>query len=134
MLGVIYGLIAAVVSGVVWYLVVTTTDRQVVYLAIAMGAAVGKAVSFGSGRSRVINALFAVVIATVGMFAAYYFIDRHFLIEEIGSAGRVPLWHSFGFARELVSAGFDANPTGRLFTLIAAVLAGIFGYKETRTP
>jgi hypothetical protein len=66
------------------------------------------------------------------MFAACYFIDRHSLIEQIGSNGRVPLWHSFMFARELVSAGFDANPVGRLFTLVAAVLAGIVGYKETR--
>jgi hypothetical protein len=134
MLGIIYGVIAASVSGLVWYLVVTTTDRQFVYLAIVMGAIVGKTVSFGSGGSRVVNACFAVIIATVGMFAAYYFIDRHMLIEELGSNGRVPIWHSFMFARQLVSAGFDINPTGRIFTLVAAVLAGIVGYKETRSP
>ena len=62
------------------------------------------------------------------------FIDRHILIEEFGSNGHVPLWHSFMFARELMSAGFDINPSGRIFTLIAAVLAGIVGYKETRAP
>ena len=44
----------------------------------------------------------------------------------------VPLWDSFRFARALVSAGFDANPTGKLFTLIAAVLAGFVGYQETK--
>ncbi len=52
MLGVIYGFIAAAVSGLVWYLVVTATNRQVVYLALAMGGIVGKAVSFGSGRGE----------------------------------------------------------------------------------
>ena len=41
---------------------------------------------------------------------------------------------AFMFARQLVSAGFEVNPSGRLFTLVAAVLAGIVGYKETRSP
>ena len=131
MLGLIYGVIAAAVIGTLWYLVVTATNQQVVYLALAMGGVVGKAVAFGSGRSRVVNATFAVVIATVGMFAAYYFIDRHVLVKELGSNGRVPLWDSFMFARTLVSAGFDANPSGRVFTLVAAIFAGIVGYKET---
>jgi hypothetical protein len=131
MLGIIYGLVVAAVSGVIWYLVVTVTKYQVVYLAVAMGVLVGKAVSYGSGRSRVLNACFAVAIAVVGMFASYYFIDRHVLVRELGSAVRVPLWDSFGFARALISAGFDANPSGKLFTLIAAVLAGFVGYKET---
>jgi hypothetical protein len=131
MLGIIYGLVVAAVSGVIWYLVVTVTKYQLVYLAIAMGVLVGKAVSFGSGKSRVVNACFSVVIALVGMFASYYFIDRHVLVRELGSDGRVPLWDSFSFARALVSAGFDADPSGKLFTLIAAVLAGFVGYKET---
>jgi hypothetical protein len=134
MLGVIYGLVAAAVSGVVWYLVVTATNLQVVYLAVAMGGIVGKAVSFGSGKSRVVNACFAVVIALVGMFASYYFIDRHALIRGLGSDAHVPLWDSFRFARALVSAGFGINPSGRIFTLIAAVLAGFVGYSETIAP
>ena len=114
-----------------WYLVVTATNQQVVYLALAMGGIVGKAVSFGSGRSRVVNACFSLIIAVVGMFSAYYFIDRHILIGELGSNGSVPLWDSFMFARVLVEAGFDANPSGRVFTLVAALFAGIVGYKET---
>jgi hypothetical protein len=131
MLGLIYGSVVAAVSGLGWYLVVTTSNRQFVYLAIAMGALVGKSVAFGSGPSRVVNACFAVIIATVGMFAAYYFIDRQFLIRALGADGSVPIWDSFRFARALVSAGFDADPSGRVFTLIAAVLAGFVGYKET---
>jgi hypothetical protein len=131
MLGIIYGLVVAAVSGGIWYLVVTATKYQVVYLAVAMGVLVGKAVSYGSGRSRVLNACFSVVIALVGMFASYYFIDRHVLVRALGSDARVPLWDSFRFARALISAGFDANPSGKLFTLIAAVLAGFVGYKET---
>jgi hypothetical protein len=134
MLGVIYGVVAAAVSGVIWYLVVTVTNFQVVYLAVGMGVIVGKAVSFGSGRSRVVNACFAVIIAVIGMFASYYFIDRHALIRGLGSDAHVPLWDSFRFARALVSAGFDINPSGRVFTLIAAVLAGFVGYKETIAP
>jgi hypothetical protein len=131
MVGIIYGLVVAAVSGGIWYLVVTVTKYQVVYLAVAMGVLVGKAVSFGSGKSRVLNAFFSVVIALVGMFTSYYFIDRHILVGELGSDGRVPLWDSFRFARALVSAGFDADPSGKLFTLIAAGLAGFVGYKET---
>ena len=127
----IYGLVAAAVSGVVWYLVVTVTHFQVFYLAIAMGWIVGKAVAFGSGRSRVLNASFAVIIALVGMFASYYFIDRHALIRQLGSDATIPLWDSFRFARALVGAGFDANPSGRVFTLIATGFAGFVGYKET---
>ncbi|MGZ4770727.1 MAG: hypothetical protein ACXVLX_18835 [Ilumatobacteraceae bacterium] len=134
MLGVIYGLVAATVCGIVWYLVVVATNYQVVYLAIAMGGVVGKVVALGSGRYKVVNACFAVIIALAGMFAAYYFIDRHVLIRELGSNGSVPLWDSFMFARALVSAGFDANPSGRAFTLVAAVFSGIVGYKETVRP
>ncbi len=74
------------------------------------------------------------MIAVVGMFAAYYFIDRHVLIGQLGANGRVPLWDSFMFARVLVDAGFDANPSGKAFTLVAAVFAGIVGYKETARP
>jgi hypothetical protein len=132
MLGVVYGLIAAAVSGLVWYLVVSTTNRQFLFLAIAMGFIVGSAVAIGSGRSRVVNAVIAVVIALVGMFASYYFIDRHILIKQLGSQARVPLWDSFKFARLLVKAGFDADGSQIVFTLIAVVLAGAVGYTRTR--
>jgi hypothetical protein len=132
MLGIVYGVVVVTVCALAWYLIVSLTNHQFIMLAVAMGFLVGRAVALGSGGSRAVNAVIAVVIASVGMLVSYYFIDRHFLVKELGSSASVPLWDSFQFARELVKAGFKADGSQVVFTLIAAAIAGFFGYKETR--
>lgn len=132
MLGIVFGLGAAMVCGAVWYFVVTLTDRQFVYLAIIMGVVVGKAVAYGSGRSKVVNGILGAVIALVGMIGSYYFIDRHILVEQLGSQASVPLWDSFSFAKELIKAGFQAEKSQYLFTIAAVALAGFSAFNSTK--
>jgi uncharacterized SAM-binding protein YcdF (DUF218 family) len=124
MLGIVFGLIAALVCGLLWYFVVTLSDRQFVYLAILLGVGVGKAVAFGSGHSKVVNGIIAIVIAGLGMLGSYYFIDRHILVNQLGSEASIPLWDSFSFAKELIRAGFKAEQSQYVFTAIAVALAG----------
>jgi hypothetical protein len=132
MLGIVFGLVAALVCGLAWYLVVTWSNRQFIYLAIIMGVVVGKAVAYGSGHSKAVNGLIAILIALLGMLGSYYFIDRHFLVEALGADGDVPLWDSFSFAKELVKFGFENEKSQYVFTFIAAALAGGSAFGATK--
>jgi hypothetical protein len=127
-MGILYGVAAAAAIGLVWYLVVAFTNRQFVVLALAMGAIPGAAVAIGSKRTGVVSGVLAAVIALIGILVSYYFIDRHIIVEGLGSGAKVPLWDSFEFARELVKAGFDADKSQYLFTFAAIVVAGWVGF------
>ncbi len=103
------------------------------YLAILLGVCVGKAVASGSGHSKVVNATIAIVIAALGMVVSYYFIDRHILVNELGAEASIPLWESFSFAKELIKAGFKAEQSQYVLTVIAVVLAGGRAFTGTRS-
>jgi uncharacterized SAM-binding protein YcdF (DUF218 family) len=133
MLGIVFGSIAALVCGLLWYFVVTLSDRQFVYLAILLGVGVGKAVAFGSGHSKVVNGIMAIVIAGLGMLGSYYFIDRHILVNQLGADASIPLWDSFSFAKELIKAGLKAEQSQYVFTAIAVALAGFSAFTGTKS-
>jgi hypothetical protein len=104
--GVAVGIVAAVIGGLVWYGIVASIHRQFFYLALLIGALVGAAVSWGSGRRGDVGTyVTAVVLALLSIVVATYFIDRYFLIRFLHDndvQGNLKLWDSFDFAKRLM--------------------------------
>ncbi len=131
--GLVFGLVAALVGGVVWYLVTAYSNRQFAYLAVILGIAVGTASALGARKAGVPVAAMAAVIALVGAVGSYYFVDRHFIIEgfkdEFGQDPEIPLFGSIDQVRKVLKAGYEAEGSQYLFTLLAGGAAAFAGFK-----
>ena len=128
-----FGLVAALVAGVLWYGIVVVTDRQFVYLAIGFGGLIGFAVVLGAGRAGVSTAVISIVISAIGIVASYYFINRHVIVEELTRRGGyepVPLFGSFEQVKEVVRLGYREEPSQILFSIVAVVAAGVMGSRN----
>ncbi len=88
LLGLLLGLVGAGVAGAVWVGIVIATQTQYGIVAILVGVIVGAATLLGAGRKpSVVMALFSVLITLATMAMSQYFIERHFLIQEIAGEG-----------------------------------------------
>jgi hypothetical protein len=128
----IFGLAAAALGGLAWYLVVAFTQRQFVILALGVGFLIGVGTLKGARRPGPSIAILAGVIAVLAMFFAHYFIDRHFLVKAIESRGAVasvPLWMGFHDAWTLVRLVATDEPSQYLFSLLAIGAAAFTGFK-----
>jgi hypothetical protein len=113
------GLAAAAAGALGWFLVVLLTDApDAVVVAGLVGILVGRAVLWGSGaaRSRRLQ-LISVGVTLLGLIAAEYLIDRHFLAEDGG--GPVPVLLAPGEAIALVRDGLTADPWTLVFWALA---------------
>ena len=133
-LGILFGLVAAIVGGAVWYGIVVATDRQFVYLAIGYGVLVGAAVVMGAKRANPGTAAVAAAIALLGIVMAYYFIYRHAVIEQLAEFDRsdieVPLFGDFAQVKDFVKFSFEEQKSQYLFTIVSVVAAGFVGSKN----
>jgi hypothetical protein len=130
--GILCGLGAALVGGAVWYLIVTVTDSQIYYLAIILGLFIGYAVSWGTGKGGPVTALISAAIGAIAVVAAYYYIDRHFMIEGLESAGyiaEIPLIPSYQDLKDVLRLGFEAEGSQYAFCALCIGAAGFFGFK-----
>jgi len=134
MLGLATAIAAGVVGAVVWYFIVTLTDRQFAYLAIGLGLLIGYGASWGAkGRGPAI-AVIAAVVALFSVVASYYFITRHYFIEALEAEGFVadaPLIGSFSEMKEIVKLGYEAEASQYLYTIICVAAAAYFGFVGT---
>jgi hypothetical protein len=86
-LGLITGIVAAVVAGIAWYLVAVTTKTEFGYLALGIGYLIGYAVFWGAGKKRGIQLqLAAVVLTIISLVVAEAFILAHFVSIEISKS------------------------------------------------
>jgi mannose/fructose/N-acetylgalactosamine-specific phosphotransferase system component IID len=104
------GLAAAVVGGVVWALIVKTTDYEVGFVAWGIGFAVGTAVVLATGgaKGRPLQ-IVAVVLALVGVLIGKYLSYAFIVQEEAESFGEsIGLFSGdmFRFFREDLDAVF----------------------------
>jgi hypothetical protein len=131
--GTVFGLIAAGVGGLVWYVVTAYSDRQFAYLAILLGVAVGAASAAGARKTGIPVAAMAAVIALAGAVASYYFVDRHFILEglkaQFGQDADLPLFGGVDQVREVLKAGYEAEGSQYVFTLLAGGAAAFGGYR-----
>lgn len=129
--GALYGVAAAVVGGLVWYLLVAGTKRQFVYGAAALGLLIGWAVVKGAQREGLPTALIATAIAALTVIVTYFYIDRYLIIKELEEAGQLidislfPSWTEF---TDVLSAGFKAEKSQYLFGIISVLAAAILGF------
>jgi len=133
-LGIVFGLVAAIVGGAIWYGIVVATDRQFVYLAIGYGVLVGAGVVKGAKRANPATAAVAAVIALIGIVMAYYFIYRHAVIEQLETIDRtdveVPLFGDFAQVKDFVKFSFEEQKSQYLFTIASVAAAGFVGSKN----
>ncbi len=116
------GLLAAVVSSLVWYGVVVATGYELGLVAIGVGWLVSQAVMRGAGdkRGRALQAV-AMVSVVVAMALSEFLIVRHFVNADLVQQGReaIPLLVNPLGALLLVAVGIQASPMSLLFWLIA---------------
>ena len=121
---VLLGLLAAVVSALIWYGIVVVTDYQLGIIAVAIGWLVAQGVIFGAGRKRGSYLQAISVIITIGaMAASEYLIVRHILmklaVEEGYLVNDVPLLLPLEDIWFLILEGIKADPITLVFWAIA---------------
>src|SRR5256885_12374195 len=81
----LYGLVAGVLAGAIWFAIVIVTQHEVGLVAVVVGWLVGQAVVLGSGRKRGLKLqLLSVAIALATMAGAEYFILREAVVAYLG--------------------------------------------------
>lgn len=118
---ILFGLLGALVGGLVWYLSVTITKWQLGIVAILVGLAVGWAVSYAS-RNEVAPsvAYISVLLTLIALFLSEYFIDLYFINEFLAAQGEyVPLWLPPGEMVNIVVESIKEAPLTLLFWGIA---------------
>ena len=121
---VLLGLLAAVLSALIWYGIVVVTDYQLGIIAIAVGWLVAQGVIFGAGRKRGSSLQVISVIITIGaMAASEYLIVRHILMKLAAEEGYlvndVPLLLPLEDIWFLILEGIKADPITLVFWAIA---------------
>jgi len=118
------GLLAAVLSALIWYGIVVVTDYQLGIIAVAVGWLVAQGVIFGAGRKRGSSLQAISVIITIGaMAASEYLIVRHILMKLAAEEGYlvndVPLLLPLEDIWFLILEGIKADPITLVFWAIA---------------
>lgn len=129
--GALFGLLAAMAGGVVWFLLVVGTKRHILYGAIALGLLIGWAVVKGSQRSGPTPALIAALIAAATVIVSYYYIDRALFIRDAASvdgALDLPLFPTWTEFKAVLKAGFEAEGSQYLFSIVAVAAAAFLGF------
>lgn len=125
--GLLVGVAAAGIGAAIWWAISTFSDiEQWSFLAIIVGLFVGQGVLIGSRRGGVVPALMALVISSIAVVVAVYFISHSFRVQSIEDAGRTldePLWQGLSYAKDLVWGWVDFEPTKAAAWLLAPVVA-----------
>jgi uncharacterized membrane protein len=134
LLAALYGLLAAAIAAFGWFLASIGTKSQLVYLAAAVGIAVGYFVNVGARRGSAFTSALAVVITLVGCTAGFYFVSRSSLIrrgyvELAGSDTRIPLRPSYRLVRDVLRVNLRSNVAPYIYLVVALVAAAYFGLR-----
>lgn len=127
--GLLTGIASAAVAGVLWWAVASNLETEQWHFgALIVGLIVGQGVLIGSRRGGLASGLIALVVSTVAVLAAVYFIDRSITINQLTDAGRssdIPLWQGFTYLKDLYKGWYEFDPTKAyawLFGPLAAVV------------
>jgi hypothetical protein len=125
---ILFGLIAAAASALIWYGVVVVTDYQLGILALGVGWVVAQAVMFGAGRKRGMPLQVASVLITLlAMVVSQYLIVRQILSQTWLAEGVIPeplpVVMPLDSVIFLVIESLKADPMTLLFWAIALIEA-----------
>lgn len=129
--GILFGLGAGIVGGLLWYLIVAGTKRQFLYGAAILGLFIGWAVVKGAATAGPIPAVIGALIALITVVISYYYIDRYLFIkgaEDAGFALDFPLFPGFNDFKLVLREGFKAEKSQYLFSGIAVAAAALVGF------
>jgi hypothetical protein len=117
---VFFGIVAAVISALLWYAVVVITDYQLGIVAIVVGWIVAQAVICGAGKKRgPVVQLISVVAIIFSMALGQYLIIRHLIIQQ--GFDNLPLFINLKLVFNLLVEVIKEDPLVLLFWLIAAI-------------
>ena len=128
--GVLSGVAAGLLAGVVWYLVVIGTTSMQTYLLPAFGVAVAFGVHRGMRRPGRAAALVSLAITLVSLLLAMYYVNRHLVVSWFkanGDVKHIPLVPYFDWMAEVVGHGLTQSPSAPIYAVLALVAAGWFG-------
>ncbi|MDP8223320.1 MAG: hypothetical protein P9L99_08175 [Candidatus Lernaella stagnicola] len=130
-LGFVGGLLGAIVSGVVWIVVLIFADYEVGLLALAMGFATGFGVAlFSGGKQSVLLNAWAVLSSVLSLAACkyytFYFFLKQIVAEEHGQevAGHVTL-----FGKTLNAFFSNATAVFSFYDILWVILAAITAHR-----
>lgn len=116
------GVLVALVTSLIWYAVVATTQYQLGIVAVVVGWLVGKAVVRGAGgvRGPALQKLSAGITAAAMIFSEYL-IARHFLAQRLAAEGitYVPVLLPVRFMLLLIGDSLVTDPLTLVFWAIA---------------
>lgn len=117
---VFFGIIAAVITALLWYAVVVISDYHLGIVAIVVGWIVTQAVIYGAGKKRgPIVQLISVMAIIFAMALGQYLIIRHFLIQDGGY--NLPLFMNLKLVFTLLVEYAKEDPMLLVFWVIAAI-------------
>lgn len=120
--GLLVGVAAAAIGGLLWWGAVALTERQFVYGAIVVGYIVGQGVLIGSRRGGPVPAVMALTSTLVALVVAEYFIQRSLAVSQFGAD--LELWLGWSVAVEVIETTISDDPITLLFWFLAAGVAG----------
>ncbi|MFT3853565.1 MAG: hypothetical protein QM733_12625 [Ilumatobacteraceae bacterium] len=133
LLAVVYGLLAAIVAVVAWWLASLGTKSELVYLAVAVGVAVGYFANIGARRGSATIAAIAVVLTFIGATAGYYLVSRASLIRRgyvrLPGEQPIPAMPSYTLVRDVLRVNLRGNVAPYLYFVVALVVAGLLGWR-----
>jgi hypothetical protein len=130
---VLFGLIGAVLGGLVWVGSVVFTEHIFMMLAALVGILVGAGIHLGAGQRRsVVLALAAALIALFTLAASEYFIVRHFSMQQMqaeGFKGDIPLLLPFRDMIDVVIDSLRFEPVNLAYWLAAVAIAFMIPFR-----
>lgn len=122
------GMVAAIVGGIIWGLIVIATDYEIGYMATGIGLLSGFAILFFTQKKGLPLQIIAVVSALAGILVGKYFtfysIVKEMLIEEYGAVAESLSIFSLDMLQVFFeSIGEMASPYDALWILLAVIAA-----------
>lgn len=141
--GLLTGTAAAAIGGALWWgasvaILKSQPDFEWWPLGSALvGLITGLGVLVGSRRGGLVSGLLALVLSSVAVLVAVYFIDRSHTILAFADAGRtsdIPLWDGFGAAKDVYTGWWDYDRKHALMWLAGPVVAVLIAGWPGRRP
>jgi hypothetical protein len=130
--GVLFGMAAGALAGIVWFLVVIGTHSTQAYLIPLFGVVVAYGVFFGMRCPGTSAAISAVLITLAAMMFALFYVERHLLVKLFSDNGdelHIPLVPYLDWVVVVVRHALSKSPSVPFYALLGLVAAGWFGHQ-----
>ena len=130
--GVLFGLGAGVLGGIIWFLVVLGTTSMTTYLIPALGVGVAYGVYHGLRRPGRTAALVSVALTAVTVAISLYYVERHLVIgwfTDNHDSKHIPLVPYLDWMVAVLRHAFGKGPGPVIYSVLALVAGGWFGFK-----